>query len=148
MLTVLSYIDEIQDDATKMAIEKVRLSIIEGLDNQVEETIQYGMIGYVIPKSIYPDGYHCDTSQPLPFAGLARRKNSISLYHMGLYADTELLSWWQGAYSKHCKYKLDMGKSCIRFKKFDDIPYALITELFRKMNSKQWINLYETNLKK
>ena len=106
------------------------------------------MIGYVVPKSLYPEGYHCDPKLPLPFAGLAAQKNSINLYHMGIYADDYLLKWFQAEYAKQSKFKLDMGKSCIRWKKYEDIPYKLIEELFSKMSTKDWINLYEKGLKR
>jgi len=106
------------------------------------------MLGYVVPHSVYPDGYHCDPKQPLPFMGLASQKNFISFYHMGLYADKKLMDWFTKEYPKHAKSKLDMGKSCIRFKKMDDIPFKLIGELVKKMSAKDWISLYEKNLKK
>ena len=101
------------------------------------------MIGYVVPHSIYPAGYHCDTKLPLPFLNLASQKNFIALYHMGLYAEPTLHNWFLAEYPKHCKTKLDMGKSCIRFKKLDDIPYQLISELCGKMTALQWIQVYD-----
>jgi uncharacterized protein YdhG (YjbR/CyaY superfamily) len=132
----------------KLAIEKIRKAIKKGLDKGFEECMNYGMLGYVVPKTIYPEGYHCDPKLPLPFAGLAAQKNSISLYHMGIYADSDLMKWFQEEYAKQCKYKLDMGKSCIRFKKYDDIPYNLIEALFNKMKLNDWISLYEKSLKR
>ena len=104
------------------------------------------MPGYVVPHSMYPDGYHCDPSLPLPFIGLASQKNFVALYHMGIYANPELLKWFMGAYLKHCKSKLDMGKSCIRFKKLEQIPYDLIAELAEKMTVQDWITIYEKKL--
>jgi hypothetical protein len=105
-------------------------------------------LGYVIPHSLYPAGYHCKPIEPLPFAGIASQKNFISFYHMGIYSDPKLLEWFVSEYPKHSKQKLDMGKSCIRFKKVAEIPYQLIGELMTKMSSQEWINLYESILKK
>lgn len=122
--------------------------IVKNLPNGFEAAISYGGLGYVIPHSLYPAGYHCKPSEPLPFAGLASQKNSINFYHMGIYSDPKLLNWFVTEYPKHTKQKLDMGKSCIRFKKFDDIPYQLIGELMKKMSANDWINIYEKNLKK
>ncbi len=122
--------------------------IVKNLPKGFEAAISYGGLGYVVPHTIYPAGYHCKPSEPLPFAGLASQKNSINFYHMGIYADPKLLAWFVIEYPKHTKQKLDMGKSCIRFNKLDDIPYQLIGELMKKMSAKEWINIYETNLKK
>ncbi len=122
--------------------------IVKNLPKGFEAAISYGGLGYVIPHSLYPAGYHCKPSEPLPFAGLASQKNSINFYHMGIYSDPKLLNWFVNEFPKHTKQKLDMGKSCIRFKKFDDIPYQLIGELMKKMSVNDWINIYEKNLKK
>lgn len=122
--------------------------IVKNLPKGFEAAISYGGLGYVIPHSLYPAGYHCKPSEPLPFAGLASQKNSINFYHMGIYSDPKLLNWFVTEFPKHTKQKLDMGKSCIRFKKFDDIPYQLIGELMKKMSTNDWINIYEKNLKK
>lgn len=122
--------------------------IMENLPEGFEAAISYGGLGYVVPHSIYPAGYHCKPVEPLPFAGLASQKNSINFYHMGIYSDPKLLDWFVKEYPKHSKQKLDMGKSCIRFKKFEEIPYKLIGELMKKMSVKDWIKTYETNLKK
>lgn len=132
----------------KAAVEKIRCVIKEHLPEGFEEGIQYKMISYHVPHAIYPNGYHCDPKVPLPFLNVASQKNSINLYHMGLYADPKLLNWFVTNYPKHCKYKLDMGKSCIRFKKLDDIPYELIGELIAKISAQEWISRYESNLKK
>ncbi|MBL4703560.1 MAG: DUF1801 domain-containing protein [Flavobacteriales bacterium] len=112
------------------------------------EELNYGMPGYVVPHSLYPAGYHCAPELPLPFASFASQKNFIGFYHMGLYADPELLEWFVSEYPKHCKRKLDMGKSCIRFKKMDDIPYKLLGELMAKITPQDWISKYESNIKK
>ncbi len=135
-------------DNRKEAIQKLRETIKANLPAGFEETMSYGMIGYVVPHSLYPKGYHCDTKLPLPFINLASQKNFIALYHMGIYADKTLFDWFQAEYPKHCKTKLDMGKSCIRFKKMDDIPYALIGQLAGKMTVQEWITLFEENLKR
>jgi Domain of unknown function (DU1801) len=110
--------------------------------------MSYGMLGYVVPHSVYPDGYHCNPKTPLPFMNLASQKNFIAVYHMGVYAKKELLDWFVLEYPKYCKHKLDMGKSCIRFKKTEDIPYKLIGELTAKMSAEEWIDIYEKNIKK
>jgi len=120
--------------------------ILENLPEGFEPGISYGGLGYVIPHTLYPAGYHCKPEEPLPFAGLASQKGSINFYHMGIYMDPELLNWFVSEYPKHSKQKLDMGKSCIRFKKMEEIPYQLIAELMQKMSSAQWIDLYEKNL--
>jgi len=122
--------------------------IVKNLPKGFEAAISYGGLGYVIPHSIYPAGYHCKPSEPLPFAGIASQKNSINFYHMGIYSDPKLFDWFVAEYPKHSKQKLDMGKSCVRFKKLNEIPYNLIGELMKKMSAEEWINIYETNLKK
>lgn len=144
----------VKEILTKLPIDraepfnKLHDVIVKNLPKGFEAAISYGGLGYVVPHTIYPAGYHCKPSEPLPFAGLASQKNSINFYHMGIYADPKLLAWFVMEYPKHTKQKLDMGKSCIRFKKLDDIPYQLIGELMKKMSAKEWINIYETNLKK
>ena len=132
----------------KEPFNKLHEIIISNLPKGFEAAISYGGLGYVVPHSIYPDGYHCKPIEPLPFAGLASQKNSINFYHMGIYADPKLYAWFVEEYPKHTKQKLDIGKSCIRFKKMNDIPYQLIGELMTKMSVKDWIQLYETNYKK
>jgi hypothetical protein len=127
---------------------KLHNTIVKNLPKGFEPAISYGGLGYVVPHTLYPAGYHCKPTEPLPFAGLASQKNSINFYHMGLYANPELLKWFVAEYPKHSKQKLDMGKSCIRFKKMDDIPYTLIGELMKKMTVKDWITTYESNFKK
>jgi hypothetical protein len=122
---------------------KLHLIIVKNLPKGFEPAISYGGLGYVIPHKIYPAGYHCKPSEPLPFAGIASQKGSINFYHMGIYAEPDMLDWFVSEYPKHCKQKLDMGKSCVRFKKMDDIPYKLIGQLMKKMSAKQWIALYE-----
>jgi hypothetical protein len=106
------------------------------------------MIGYVIPHSKYPDGYHADPKQPLPFISIASQKNHIAVYHSGIYADNKLMKWFVDAYSKISDRKLDMGKSCIRFKNPENIPYELIGELAGQMTAEEWIKIYESHLKR
>ena len=130
------------------AFNKLHQTIVLNLPEGFEAAISYGGLGYVVPHRIYPAGYHCKPLEPLPFAGLASQKNSINFYHMGIYSDPALLEWFVSEYPKHSKQKLDMGKSCIRFKKLEEIPYDLIGELMKKINVQQWINLYESKLKK
>ena len=139
--SVQEYLENLPDER-KEPIEKLRKIISENLPNGFEEQLSYGMIGYVVPKSIYPKGYHCTPELPLPFLSIASQKNSINLYHMGIYADEKLLNWFQEEFPKHSKKKLDMGKSCMRFKKPEDIPYELIGELARKMTPQDWIEMY------
>ena len=127
---------------------KLHNVIVQNLPKGFEAAMSYGGLGYVIPHSLYPAGYHCKPSEALPFAGLVSQKNSINFYHMGIYSDPKLLEWFVSEYPKHTKQKLDMGKSCIRFKKMDDIPYKLIGDLMKKMSAKQWITIYENNLRK
>ena len=132
----------------KEAMLKLRNAIKENLPQGFEEVISYGMLGYVVPHSIYTSGYHCDPKLPLPFINLASQKNFIALYHMGIYADKNLESWFVSEYPKHVKSKLDMGKSCIRFKKVDDIPFDLIGELAAKVSVEDWISNYEKAYRK
>lgn len=146
-MTVEDYMKNLPEDRREV-MEALRKVIKKNLPKGFEETMNYGMIGYVVPHSIYPSGYHCDTKLPLPFMNIASQKNNISFYHMGIYAMPELLEWFVSEYPKHAKSKLDMGKSCIRLKKMDDIPYDLIGQLVKKVSVKDWINCYETNLKK
>lgn len=130
------------------AFNRLHQTIIENLPEGFEAAISYGGLGYVVPHSLYPSGYHCKPEEPLPFAGIASQKNSVNLYHMGIYSDPELMKWFTEEYPKHSKRKLDMGKSCIRFKKTEDIPFELIGELMKKMTVQDWVNIYESNLKK
>ncbi len=141
------YASKVQD-AHKAAIAKLRKTVKENLPKGFEEQMSYGMLGYVVPHSIYPDGYHCNTSLPLPFLNLASQKNFIGLYHMGIYADSSLYDWWVEEYGKRVPSKLDMGKSCVRLKKVDQIPYDLVAELCQKMTVEDWVNLYEKSLKR
>ena len=141
------YLAQVPEDR-QAAMNRLREVILENLPADFDETMSYGMIGYVVPHSVYPAGYHCDPKLPLPFMSIASQKNFIALYHMGLYANPELLDWFVSEYPKHSKRKLDMGKSCIRFKKPDQIPLQLIGELASKMTVEEWVRLYESVLKR
>ena len=145
--TVTEYLNALPEDR-KVAVNKLREQILDNLPKGVVEHISYGMLGYVIPHTVYPSGYHCDTKLPLPFMNLANQKNFIAVYSMVLYAKPDLMDWFVTEYSKRCKYKLDMGKSCVRFKKMEDIPYDLIEELLGKMSVEEWIGVYESAIKK
>jgi uncharacterized protein YdhG (YjbR/CyaY superfamily) len=132
-----------------IVISKLRSLIQENIPEGFTEEMSYGMIGYIVPHSLYSEGYHCDPSLPLPFINIASQKNFIAFYHIGMYADKNLYDWFVAEYPKHCSRKLDMGKSCIRFKKkTDDIPYELLAKLVRKMTVLDWVSLYEEKLKK
>ncbi len=144
--TVQEYLENIPEDR-KPAMNRLRRVVLDNIPVGFEECLNYGMPSYVVPHSIYPAGYHCNTELPLPFISIANQKNFIALYHMGIYANPELMAWFVEEYPKHCKYKLDMGKSCIRFKKTEHIPYELIQELIKKMTTADWILLYEKNVK-
>lgn len=141
------YIAQLPEER-QAVLEKLRYVISENLPADFTEAMSYGMIGYVVPHSVYPPGYHCDPKLPLPFVSIASQKNFVALYHMGIYANPELMEWFVAEYPKHCSHKLDMGKSCIRFKKMEDIPYELIGQLISKMTAEEWIDIYEANVKR
>ena len=145
-MEVHQYIEQL-DGQRKPEFLELRKVIAENLPIGFEECISYGMIGYVVPHSIYPAGYHCTPKLPLPFLNLVMRKDIITFYHMGLYSDEKLLVWFKDEYSKFTSLKLDMGKSCVRFKKSGDIPYALIGALMQKVSVDEWISRYEEKLK-
>lgn len=149
--TVEDYLKQIPDEQKEM-FNHIRDCIVQNLPAGFEECISYGMIGYVVPHSLYKDGYHCDPKLPLPFMALAAQKNFIAFYHMGIYAKPDLYDWFTKSYLHSTPTKLDIGKSCLRFKKTALVPYALIGELVQKMTPKEWIaiyeNLYKNNRKK
>ncbi len=130
------------------AFTRLRTVILANLPKGFREGMQYGMIAYFVPHELYRSGYHCDPKQPLPFMQTASQKNYIAIYHLGLYADADLMDWFTEAYSQTGKSRLDMGKSCIRFKKPEDIPFELLGELARKLSVEDWIYLYEERLKR
>lgn len=141
------YINSIPEERKQLMTE-LRNIIRKNLPEGFEEVMSYGMISYVVPHSLYENGYHCNPKQPLPFMSIASQKNFVALYHMGIYADKDLLKWFVDEYEKRSKIKLDMGKSCIRFKKPDVIPMDLLGELASKMTTKEWIAIYESAIKK
>jgi len=141
------YISKLPEERA-VVISKLRNVILENLPKGFEEQMSYNMIGYVVPKSMYPEGYHVTPELPLPFISITSQKNFIALYHMGIYAFPELQEWFVAEYPSYVKTKLDMGKSCIRFKKIETIPYKLIGELVSKMTPEKWVEIYESNTKK
>ncbi|MBX7226079.1 MAG: DUF1801 domain-containing protein [Chitinophagales bacterium] len=146
-LTVEEYLESLPEDR-RDALQQLRKVILKNIPEGFKEGMGYGMIGYVVPHTIYPSGYHCTPHLPLPFMNIASQKNFIAVYHMGIYADPQLLDWFVNAYKEQVNAKLDMGKSCIRFKNLSKIPYDLIGALAGKMTVNDWISLYEKNLSK
>ena len=144
-LTPEEYISK-QPPERQKGLNMLRNTILSALPEGFTETINYGMIGYVVPKSIYPKGYHSNPKLPLPFMSIASQKNHIALYHSGVYANRELYGWFINAYENQMGRKPDMGKSCIRFIKPDHIPFSLIAELVSKITPKEWIAMYEAAL--
>ncbi|MFV8348008.1 DUF1801 domain-containing protein [Flavobacterium sp. ZB4P13] len=145
--SIEAYLKEIPEER-KIAFTKLRETILKNIPEGFSEEMSYGMVGYIVPHSIYPSGYHCDPKLPLPFISIASQKNFIAVYHMGIYANPELLNWFVTEYPKHSTQKIDMGKCCIRFKKMDQIPFDLIAALVQKMSVEEWITCYESHLKK
>ena len=145
--SVEEYLNEVPEER-KAFFRKLYETVSQNLPPGFQEQLSYGMIGWSIPLETYPDGYHCTPNTPLPFISMASQKNFIALYHMGIYANPELLKWFVAEYPKYSKRKLDMGKSCIRFKKVEDIPFDLIAELCQKITPEDWITLYEKEFKK
>jgi hypothetical protein len=146
-VTVSEYIENVHEERSALFLQVLN-AIRKGIPIGFEECISYGMIGFVVPHSIYPKGYHCDPQLPLPFISLANQKNSINLYHMGIYANTDLLEWFVESYKHSTSSKLDMGKSCIRFNPKKEIPYLLIEELCGKLSTQDWIAMYESAFNK
>ena len=140
---ILEYKKNVPEDK-KDVFDKLMKTVRENIPKGFSEELSYGIPAWVVPHSLYPKGYHCSPELPLPFVSIASQKNFIALYHMGIYATPELLDWFMKEYPKHSKRKLDMGKSCIRFKKMDDIPFELIGDLMKKMNPKEWMEKYES----
>jgi Domain of unknown function (DU1801) len=145
--TVEAYLAELPEDRRE-AITELRKVIKMNLPKGFKEGMGYGMMGYSVPHSLYAAGYHCNPADPLPFMGMASQKNFITVYHMGVYADPKLLKWFTDAHAKASPKRLDMGKSCIRYKKPEDIPYKLIGELASKITPDEWITMYKKNLKR
>ena len=145
--TVEEILENVPEDRAPY-LRRLHEVIVKNLPEGFEAAISYGGLGYVVPHSVYPDGYHCKPSEPLPFAGIASQKHTINFYHMGIYSDPKLMDWFLAEYPKHSSRKLDMGKSCIRFKKFEEIPYSLIGELMTKISVQDWIKHYEAERKR
>lgn len=144
--TATEYINELPEERKKV-IRNIRKEIKKNLPKGFKEVMSYGMIGYVVPHSLYSKGYHVNPELPLPFMSLASQKNYVSFYHMGLYSGNSLYDWFVKEYPKHSKTKLDMGKCCVRFKKMDNIPYKLIGEMCGKITPQKWIDIYESAIK-
>lgn len=147
MNEIQNYIDNIPAEKKEYFLE-LRQAILDNISTGFEEQFSYGMIGFVVPKTIYPKGYHCNPKLPLPFISIANQKNFIAIYHLGIYAIPELMDWFVSEFPKQCNQKLDMGKSFIRFKKADKIPLELIADLVKKITVQDWISLYEEKLLK
>ena len=145
--SIEDYLSKVPEERNE-AFTKLFETISKNLPKGFQTNLSYGMIGWSVPLETFPAGYHCSPGTPLPFINLASQKNFIALYHMGIYANDELLNWFVEEYPKHSRRKLDMGKSCIRFKKPDEIPFDLIAELCKKMSPKDWISIYEKMLNK
>ena len=141
------YVEKVPEER-RPSFERLRQTVLDHLPAGFEEVMSYGMIGYVVPHRLYPDGYHCTPALPLPFMNIANQKNFIAFYHMGIYAEPELLMWFLSEYKAINLRKLDMGKSCMRFKKWEEIPFELIGELVAKRSPQDWIAVYESQLKK
>lgn len=141
------YLNGLPEDK-KEAMHTLRSCLLSSLPAGFEENMRWGMISYEAPHALYPKGYHVNPKLPLPFISIASQKNFVALYHMGLFANDALLQWFKEAYGQHCNTKLDMGKSCIRFKKWNQLPLALIGALAAKLNPHEWIELYEATMMK
>lgn len=146
--TTITEIIQNAPEERQEALRKLVETITTNIPKNFEAGIGYGMISFHVPHSVYPKGYHCDPKLPLPFINIASQKNFIALYHMGLYADETVLNWFQDEYKKRVPSKLDMGKSCIRFKKPNEIPFDLIGELATKFTAELWIEKYESAFNK
>lgn len=145
--TVETYLEELEPERREL-VEAIRAAIHRGLPPGFEERMIYGMIGWVVPKDTYPAGYHCDPSLPLPFINLGNQKASVNLYHMGLYVIPGLLDWFQNSWREQTSARLDMGKSCVRFKRLDNVPLSLLTELATRVTVEEWVSVYESGIKR
>jgi hypothetical protein len=145
--TVEEYLNSLPEER-KIQVEKLHQLLLDHLPHGFEAGMNYGMLGYYVPHTLYPKGYHCKPTDPLPFLALASQKNSINFYHMGMYANAALYEWFVSEYPKYCTRKLDIGKSCMRFKKEEDIPFELLAQLVTKISVQDWITMYESNFLK
>lgn len=146
-MTVDEYIAALDDERREVMTE-LRKVINDNLPAGYKECIGYNMPSWVVPKETYPAGYHCDPKLPLPFLSIASQKRHVGFYHMGIYANDDLLAWFQEEWPKHMKTKLDMGKSCIRLKNMKTIPYDLLGQLVAKVSVHEWVQTYEKNVKR
>jgi len=144
--SVKEFIDKLPEDRANAVLKLMEIAD-RALDEGFEKTITNDMVGYVVPKRIYPQGYRPSKGEPLPFLSFASQKNHIAIYHMAMYMDKDLLKWFEKEYSVRVDTKLDMGKSCIRFKNMEKIPYELLEELFKKISVMDFVKLYEDVLK-
>jgi len=147
MTTIQEYIAQVNDER-RAAFEQLYQTVKQNIPAQFTEQLIYGQIGFVVPKSLYPAGYHCTPELPLPFVTIAAQKSHLALYHMGIYMMPDVYDWFVAEYANHSKRKLDMGKSCIRFKKTDDIPFDLIAQLMQKISLETYVATYEAILNK
>lgn len=151
--TVAEYLDSLPEER-RILVGAVRDTMLANIDPLYEEKMQYGAIGWVVPHSVYPPGYHCKPIDPVPFAGIASQKNAVSIYLMGLYiggdgaGETEEVTWFRDAWAASGKKKPDMGKSCIRFKKLDDIALDVIGEAVRRMPVQRYLEAYLKSIPK
>ncbi len=145
--TVEQYLIELPEER-KLPMNTLRDIIKYNIPEGFEEVMSYGMIGYVVPHSIYPNGYHCNPKLPLPYINIGSKKNFIILHHLGIYGSKEISNWFVAEYPKYAKHKLDIGKGCVRFKKINEIPFLLIEELIKKISLKKYIAQYEANIKR
>lgn len=142
--TVQDYMNALPDDR-RQALQAVREVFLKNIDKDIEEGMQYGMIGYYVPHRVFPPGYHCNPKEPLPYAGLASQKGHMSLYLGCVYGDTGLREWFQKAWAKAGK-KLDMGAACVRFKKVDDLALDVLAEALRRVPSGAYVSHYEKTI--
>lgn len=144
---VQTYLQQVPEER-RPYFERLRQTLLDNLPAGYEEQMSYGMIGYVVPHKRYPPGYQVNPDLPLPFINLASQKHYIALYHACIYTSPKLLAWFQTAYQERYSHKLDMGKSCIRFRKWKAMPYELVGELAQKIPVEEWIRLYEQSRKR
>ncbi|MCB9878180.1 MAG: DUF1801 domain-containing protein [Planctomycetes bacterium] len=142
--TVAQYLAELPHDRRE-ALEAMREVILANVDGDIEEGMAYGMITYSVPHRVFPAGYHCDPRQALPYAMLASQKNHMAIYMMGLYIDVDDGRWFEKAWKAAGK-RLDIGKSCVRFKRLDDVPLEVLAEALRRMPSRRYVAAYEAIL--
>ena len=143
---VENYLAELPEDR-RQTLEAVREAVLKNLPKGYAEGMQYGMIGYFVPHEVYPPGYHTDPKQPLPFAGLAARKNYVAIYLMSVYGDPEQEAWFREAWAETGK-KLDMGKSCVKFKTIEDVPLKVIGQAIKRVPVKKYVDNYEATIKR